>query len=153
MEPMTLGLLILGLTVLLILLRMPVGTAMFICGAAGFLYVIGSVEVLLAWTKNVAYARLSNFDLIVIPMFILMGQFATHGGLSRALFRFVNAVLGRFRGGVAVATIGACAGFASVCGSSRPPPRPWGGGVAGNAPAGLFAGLATGAVAAGTTGS
>ena len=45
MEPMTLGLLILGLTVLLILLRMPVGTAMFLCGAAGFVYVVGSVEV------------------------------------------------------------------------------------------------------------
>jgi len=118
MDPITLGLLLLGITVLLILLRMPVGAAMFLCGAAGFLYVTGSVDILLAWVKNVTYARLSNFDLIVIPMFVLMGQFATHGGLSRALFRFVNAVLGRFRGGVAVATIGACAGFASVCGSS-----------------------------------
>ncbi|HHW35127.1 MAG TPA: TRAP transporter large permease [Paracoccus solventivorans] len=152
MEPMTLGLLILGLTVLLILLRMPVGTAMFICGAAGFVYVVGSVEVLLAWTKNVTYARLSNFDLIVIPMFIMMGQFATHGGLSRALFRFVNAVLGRFRGGVAVATIGACAGFASVCGSSLATAATMGQvALPEMRQRGYSPGLATGAVAAGGT--
>jgi C4-dicarboxylate transporter DctM subunit len=47
-----------------------------------------------------------------------MGQFATHGGLSRALFRFVSAFMGHWRGGVAMAAVGACAGFGAICGSS-----------------------------------
>ena len=68
--------------------------------------------------KNLAYARLSNYDLVVIPLFLLMGQFATHGGLSKALFRFVGAFLGHRSGGVAMAAIGACAGFGAICGSS-----------------------------------
>jgi C4-dicarboxylate transporter DctM subunit len=73
---------------------------------------------LLKSLKNLAYARLSNYDLIVIPLFLLMGQFATHGGLSRALFRFVAAFMGHWRGGVAMAAVGACAGFGAICGSS-----------------------------------
>ncbi|HEY2629442.1 MAG TPA: TRAP transporter large permease, partial [Usitatibacter sp.] len=73
---------------------------------------------LLSALKNVGYARLSNYDLIVIPMFLLMGQFATHGGLSSRLFRFVAAFMGHLRGGIAMAAIGACAGFGAICGSS-----------------------------------
>jgi tripartite ATP-independent transporter DctM subunit len=68
--------------------------------------------------KNLGWARLSNYDLLVIPLFLLMGQFATHGGLSRALFRCVSAFLGHRKGGVAIAAIGACAGFGAICGSS-----------------------------------
>jgi C4-dicarboxylate transporter DctM subunit len=68
--------------------------------------------------KTVAYARLSNYDLVVIPLFLLMGQFATQGGLSAALFRFVAAFMGHLRGGIAMAAIGACAGFGAICGSS-----------------------------------
>jgi C4-dicarboxylate transporter DctM subunit len=51
-------------------------------------------------------------------LFLLMGQFATHGGLSAALFRFVEAFMGHMKGGVAMASIGACAGFGAICGSS-----------------------------------
>jgi len=92
---------------------------MFIVGAAGYVYLTGgNVLALLNSLKNLAYARLSNYDLVVIPLFLLMGQFATHGGLSKALFRFVGAFLGHFRGGVAMAAIGACAGFGAICGSS-----------------------------------
>jgi len=88
-------------------------------GAAGYVYLTGgNVLALLNSLKNLAYARLSNYDLVVIPLFLLMGQFATHGGLSKALFRFVGAFLGHFRGGVAMAAIGACAGFGAICGSS-----------------------------------
>jgi len=99
--------------------RVPIGIAMFIVGAAGYVYLTGgNVLALLNSLKNLAYARLSNYDLVVIPLFLLMGQFATHGGLSKALFRFVGAFLGHFRGGVAMAAIGACAGFGAICGSS-----------------------------------
>ena len=92
---------------------------MFTVGAGGYVWLTGG-----AWTpllnslKNLAYARLSNYDLIVIRLFLLMGQFATHGGLSRSLFRFVSAFMGHWRGGVAMASVGACAGFGAICGSS-----------------------------------
>jgi C4-dicarboxylate transporter DctM subunit len=103
----------------LIAVRVPIGIAMFVVGVGGFVYLTGSnLNALLATLKNLAYARLSNYDLVVIPMFLLMGQFATHGGLSEALFRFVGAFLGHRKGGVAMAAIGACAGFGAICGSS-----------------------------------
>lgn len=117
MQSIELGLSLVGLTILLIALRIPVGIAMFVCGAGGFSYILGPA-VLSNWLKGLAYGRFSNFDLIVIPMFVLMGQFATHGGLSQLLFRFVSSLVGHYRGGVAYATIGACAAFGAICGSS-----------------------------------
>ena len=102
-----------------LVLRVPIGIAMFGVGAGGYLYLTGGdPKTLLNSLKNLAYARLSNYDLVVIPLFLLMGQFATHGGLSRALFRFVSAFMGHLKGGVAMAAIGACAGFGAICGSS-----------------------------------
>ncbi|WID99835.1 TRAP transporter large permease (plasmid) [Bosea vestrisii] len=107
-----------GLLVL-IAARTPIGIAMFTAGAAGYCYLIDwNWTVFLASLKNLAYARLSNYDLAVIPLFLLMGQFATHGGLSRGLFNFVGAFIGHRRGGIAYAAIGACAGFGAICGSS-----------------------------------
>jgi tripartite ATP-independent transporter DctM subunit len=103
----------------LLVFRVPIGVAMFMVGAIGYLYLLDFNWLpLLNSLKNLAYARLSNYDLVVIPMFLLMGQFATHGGLSRSLFRFVSAFIGHYRGGVALAAIGACAGFGAICGSS-----------------------------------
>lgn len=117
MSGVELGLLIIAITLVLIFLRIPIAIAMFLAGAGGFIYVVG-VGPLLNWMKVVTYARLASFDLIVIPLFLLMGQFAIHGGLSDLLFRFVNAYLGHLRGGLALATLGACAGFGAICGSS-----------------------------------
>jgi tripartite ATP-independent transporter DctM subunit len=113
------GLLIFALLMGLLALRVPIGIAMFAMGSAGYFYLSGGqmAPLLSAW-KNVGYARLSNYDLIVIPMFLLMGQFATHGGLSKALFRFAEAFMGHMKGGIAMAAIGACAGFGAICGSS-----------------------------------
>jgi tripartite ATP-independent transporter DctM subunit len=112
------GALIFVLLMALLALRVPIGVAMFTMGSLGYAWLSGSVTPLLSMWKNVGYARLSNYDLIVIPMFLLMGQFATHGGLSAALFRFVAAFMGHLRGGIAMASIGACAGFGAICGSS-----------------------------------
>jgi tripartite ATP-independent transporter DctM subunit len=110
---------IVGLMMLLLVLRVPIGIAMFTMGSAGYIYLNGGdVTPWLNSLKNLPYARLSNYDLVVIPLFLLMGQFATHGGLSRALFRCVNAFMGHYRGGVAMAAVGACAGFGAICGSS-----------------------------------
>ncbi len=107
------------LLMVLLVVRVPIGIAMFTMGAAGYVYLTGGeLGLLLNSLKNLAYARLSNYDLVVIPLFLLMGQFATHGGLSAALFRFVSAFMGHLKGGVAMAAIGACAGFGAICGSS-----------------------------------
>jgi tripartite ATP-independent transporter DctM subunit len=118
MSGIEVGFVIFGVMLTLMVVRVPIGIAMFIVGAAGYLYLTGNLPALLNSLKNLAYARLSNYDLVVIPLFLLMGQFATHGGLSRALFRFVSAFLGHRKGGVAMAAIGACAGFGAICGSS-----------------------------------
>ncbi len=113
------GFVVFGVMLALMVIRVPIGISMFVVGAAGYVYLTGgNVMALLNSLKNLAYARLSNYDLVVIPLFLLMGQFATHGGLSQSLFRFVGAFLGHFRGGIAMAAIGACAGFGAICGSS-----------------------------------
>ena len=119
MSGMMVGGIMFGILLMLLVVRVPIGIAMFLVGAGGYLTMLGGEWMpLLNSLKNLAYARLSNYDLSVIPVFLLMGQFATHGGLSRALFRCVNAFMGHMRGGVAMAAVGACAGFGAICGSS-----------------------------------
>jgi C4-dicarboxylate transporter, DctM subunit len=113
------GFIIFGCLMTMLVLRVPIGIAMFLAGGGGYLYLTGGeTGPLLNTLKNLAYARLSNYDLVVIPLFLLMGQFATHGGLSRSLFSFVSAFIGHRKGGIAMAAIGACAGFGAICGSS-----------------------------------
>ena len=68
--------------------------------------------------KQVTYGTFSNYNLSVIPLFLLMGQFAAMGGLSQALFKAAEAWIGHRKGGVAMAAVGACAGFGAICGSS-----------------------------------
>ncbi|MGH7277251.1 MAG: TRAP transporter large permease [Candidatus Rokuibacteriota bacterium] len=101
----------------LMALRVPIAIAMFIPGAVGYA-LLASPSVLLNYLKGAAWARLSVYDLSVIPLFLLMGQFATEGGLSRALFRFTNTLIGHRRGGMAMAAVLACAAFGTICGSS-----------------------------------
>jgi tripartite ATP-independent transporter DctM subunit len=116
---MSIGLWIFGALMVLLVLRIHVGVGMFIAGAAAFLVINqGDMNALLFTINNLAYARLSNYDLAVIPLFMLMGQFATHGGLSRSLFRCAAGFVGHFRGGLAMAAAVACAGFGAICGSS-----------------------------------
>ncbi len=119
MSGMSTGLLMFAALLALLALRVHIGAAMFIIGSAGFVVMNDFNWLpLLSMLKNVAYARFSNYDLAVIPLFMLMGQFATHGGLSRALFNSVNSFVGHLRGGVAMAAVGACAAFGAICGSS-----------------------------------
>lgn len=119
MSGMQIGGLIFFCLMLMLVIRIPIGIAMFTAGAMSYV-MMNSFETtaLLNTLKNLAYARLSNYDLIVIPMFLLMGQFATNGGLSKSLFRCVSAFLGHRKGGIAIAAVGACAGFGAICGSS-----------------------------------
>lgn len=119
MSGMTIGMIMFGIMMLMLALRIHIGIAMFLVGAGGFVVMNdGAWLPLLNSLKNLAYGRFSNYDLAVIPLFMLMGQFATNGGLSRALFRCVNNFVGHWRGGVAIAAVGACAAFGAICGSS-----------------------------------
>ncbi|MCB8838992.1 TRAP transporter large permease [Aurantimonas sp. VKM B-3413] len=108
-----------GLVALLFLIavRVPIAYTMILVGIGGTIIQSGPL-ILLSQLKDLAYSQFSNYDLSVLPMFILMGGLASRCGLSRDLFRAANAWLGRFRGGVAMAAIAACAGFGALCGSS-----------------------------------
>jgi tripartite ATP-independent transporter DctM subunit len=102
---------------LLLAIRIPIGVAMLGVGMIGYVSIAG-VPPLLSYLKTETYWRFTTYDLSVVPLFILMGQFAGKAGLSQALFRGAGAVLGHWRGGVAMAAIGGCAGFGAICGSS-----------------------------------
>jgi C4-dicarboxylate transporter, DctM subunit len=102
----------------LIFLRLPIGLAMLVVGLFGSWQVYGSAAPLLNQLKTLAYGQFSTHSLSIVPLFLLMGQFATLGGMSKALFKAAEAFLGHRRGGVGMAAIGACAGFGSICGSS-----------------------------------
>jgi C4-dicarboxylate transporter DctM subunit len=112
----TAGLIVAAL-MLLIALRVPIGAAMFATGAIGYWALVGDTG-LLNYLKRLLWARFSTYDLSVIPLFLLMGQFATAAGFSRTLFRAANTLMGHRQGGVAQAAIVACATFGAVCGSS-----------------------------------
>jgi C4-dicarboxylate transporter DctM subunit len=103
---------------LLIFLRLPIGLAMLLVGLAGSWFVFGSTTPILAKLKSETYSTFSSYSLSIIPLFLLMGQFATLGGMSQSLFKAAETWLGHRRGGVAMAAIGACAGFGAICGSS-----------------------------------
>jgi tripartite ATP-independent transporter DctM subunit len=119
MSGMAIGLSVFAGLMVVLVFRIHVGIGMFFAGSAAFLAMNqGDFSALLFTLNNLAYARLSNYDLAVIPLFMLMGQFATNGGLSKALFRCAAAFIGHFRGGLAMAATGACAGFGAICGSS-----------------------------------
>ena len=102
----------------LIFIRIPIGLSMLVCGLAGAWVVYGSYMPILNQLKQVTYSTFSSYSLSVIPLFLLMGQFAALGGLSQALFKAAEAWIGHRKGGVAMAAVGACAGFGAICGSS-----------------------------------
>ena len=113
------GLLGFGALMAMLSVRIHITMAMFIAGAGIYLVMnSGVADGLLYTLNNLVYARLSNYDLAVIPLFILMGQFATHGGLSKALFRAAGTLIGHWKGGMAMASTAACAAFGAICGSS-----------------------------------
>jgi C4-dicarboxylate transporter, DctM subunit len=108
---------IIGAMLVLIALRVPLGAAMFAAGAAGYWWLVGE-NALLNYLKGLLWARFSVYDLSVIPLFLLMGQFASAAGFSRNLFHAANTLVGHRNGGVAQAAIIACACFGAICGSS-----------------------------------
>ncbi|OYU46270.1 MAG: C4-dicarboxylate ABC transporter permease [Burkholderiales bacterium PBB4] len=117
MGPGTLAMLIFGLMLALMALRAPIAISMALAGAVGYVAQAGAPALLNA-LNDLAFARFASYDLSVIPLFLLMGHFATQGGLSKALFAFASVAMAPFRGGLAMAAVLASGAFGSICGSS-----------------------------------
>ncbi|MPY69554.1 MAG: TRAP transporter large permease subunit [Alphaproteobacteria bacterium] len=102
---------------LLLLIRVPIAVAMLLVGMTTYT-ILSGWDPLLNWLKTSGYYLFSTHSLSVVPLFLLMGQFASKAGMSKALFDAANVWLGHRRGGIAMAAIGGCAGFGAICGSS-----------------------------------
>lgn len=111
---------IIGLSALftLIFSRMPVGFVMAIVGFCGFSYIVSPAAAMSMMAKDL-FDVFGSYNLTVIPLFILMGQIAFHAGISSRLFDVAYKFIGHWPGGMAIATIGACAGFSAICGSTN----------------------------------
>jgi len=117
MSPETIGIVGIGVLLLMFLLRMPVAFAMALVGLAGFAYLSTSGAALSILARDI-FEQFTSYPLSVIPMFILMGSFAFAAGISRRLYDTGYSWVGQFRGGLTMATVLGCAGFAAICGSS-----------------------------------
>ena len=117
MTPIQLTLLIFGSMLFFMAIRIPIAVSMFCAGALGYVTQTGWMP-FASFLNTQAFARFAGYDLSVIPLFILMGNFATHGGISKSLFEFAASVMGRFKGGLAMASLLACAAFGAISGSS-----------------------------------
>jgi len=117
MTPTMMGLTGFVVLVLLMFLKIPVGFVMAVVGFAGF-------GLLISWDASLSllardfFSVFSSYNLTVIPLFVFMGQVAHHSGISGRLFNTAHKFLGHLPGGLAIATIGACAGFSAICGST-----------------------------------
>jgi C4-dicarboxylate transporter, DctM subunit len=117
MDPTLLTILIFGLLFLLLAGGMPIGFAMGVSAFLGTLVMIAP-DAALSLLGQTAYETAITYDLSIVPLFVLMGYFATASGLSQALYGACYTWLGHHRGGLALATIGGCGAFAAICGSS-----------------------------------
>ncbi len=116
-SPQALGLIAFAVMFLLIALRVPIAIAMGMVGAVGG-WILNGPESVGFIMGSVPFEAVFPYSLSVIPLFIMMGVFAARAGLSQALYEAVNVFIGHRKGGLAMATIGACAAFGAICGSS-----------------------------------
>ncbi len=152
MDPISLAAWSFPALLVLIFLRVPIGLAMLSVGLFGAWQVYGSAGPILNQLNSFAYSTFSTHSLSIVPLFLLMGQFATLGGMSQALFKAAEAFIGHRKGGVAMAAVGACAGFGAICGSSLASAAPMGQVALPELRRAGYAGsLATGTLAAGGT--
>ncbi len=117
MTPTAVGILGFVVLVFLMFMRLPVGFVMAIVGILGFGALV-SWDAAFLLTARDFYSSFGSYNLTVIPLFVLMGQLAHHSGISGRLFNSANKFMGHLPGGLAIATIGACAGFSAICGST-----------------------------------
>lgn len=117
MSLFTIGLIFIGILLILLFLRMPVGFVMALVGFVGYAY-LTKMEGAFGQLRIVPMSITTNYDLCVIPLFMLMGSFAYHSGLSQDLYYGAHKCVGDLPGGLAIATVLGCCGFAAVCGST-----------------------------------
>lgn len=117
MTPVETGLAGFAVLVILMFAGMPVGFVMAVVGLVGFGF-LTSWDAAFSLLVRDFFSVLGSYNLTVIPLFVLMGQVAYHSGISDRLFRTAHKFLGHLPGGLAIATIGACAGFSAICGST-----------------------------------
>lgn len=117
MDPFVVGLIGIGILIVLLFAGLPIGAAMTLVGVGGFA-LLTDFEAAYGILKTVPYSTFASYDLSVVPLFILMGAFAFKAGLSNDIFDAIYKWVGHFRGGIAQATIIACACFAAISGSS-----------------------------------
>ncbi|MBN1105938.1 MAG: TRAP transporter large permease [Deltaproteobacteria bacterium] len=101
----------------LILLHVPIGLSMAAAGVVGY-GLMTSFNASFSLLSSETVSNLSSLDIAVVPLFILMGNFASAGGISADMYNLAHALLGRYNGGLAMATVGGCGLFGAVCGSS-----------------------------------
>lgn len=118
MSGLEIGIYSFPLLILLIFIRIPIGLSMLMVGFVGSFLIGDNWVPILSKLKNETFSTFSSYSLTIIPLFLLMGQFARLGGMSQALFKAAETWMGHKKGGVAMAAIGACAGFGAICGSS-----------------------------------
>lgn len=117
MDPLLVGTFsLLGLLVLIVL-SVPIGFSMALAGLTGMALIIGLSPALSLFGTTI-YENSATYNLSIIPLFVLMGSVASRCGLSKELYGAFYAWIGAFRGGLALATVGACGAFAAICGSS-----------------------------------
>lgn len=117
MNPVAVGIVGIILLLVLFLIRMPVAFAMTFIGFAGFAYLAGPEPAFAILAQDV-FETFSSYPLSVIPMFILMGSFAFAAGISQRLYKTTYSWVGHLKGGLTIATVLACSGFAAICGST-----------------------------------
>lgn len=118
MDPLAIGMLAFAGMLLLIALHVPIGIAMALAGVAGFYAMTGNEWAAISMFGSETASAISSPELLVIPMFLLMGSFAGLSGLAGDLYHLANALVGHRRGGLAMATVAGCGGFGAACGSS-----------------------------------
>lgn len=117
MTPFAIGCIGMAALVVAILLRVPIGMGMIGIGALGFAAISG-MDSTLGLLRSVPYETYVNYNYCVVPLFLIMGNFAFKSGISNDLYYAVHRLMGRVKGGLAMATVAACGGFAAICGSS-----------------------------------
>ena len=117
-EGATAGYLGMALMFILLFLGMPVGFGMTLAGLLGMIVVYGAAPPALGMLGIATFEKAASYMLTVVPLFILMGQFAYHSGISADLFNTGQVWMGRLPGGLAMSSVAGCAGFAAVCGDS-----------------------------------
>ncbi len=117
MTPIQIGLLSIVVIFILLFARMPVAYVMLVVGMSGF-SIIRSPEAMFSVSSQTMYNTFASYSLLVVPMFVWMGYIAFYSGLSSRIYDATYKVMGNLRGGLALATIGACTAFGAICGST-----------------------------------